>query len=119
MSGIYKAVKQGTTNIVKIFKGSQLIWEANGVKTITFNLPARVSAYSSEIQITKDSYEKLTGKSILEVKIGDYPSIDGQNIKGTSNAYGDYLLTFNKNLSSMLNSSAWIEAGTKVTITYE
>lgn len=119
MSGIYKAVKQGTNNIVKIFKGIELKWEAFIGKTITFYLKSSIPPNSSLLEILDDVRFELSHKKILKVQIGNLPSIDGGQIRGVTEFTNATNIYFSKDFETLTNSYYTIKAGTQVTIWYE
>lgn len=103
----------GSKGVIKVMKGSDLVWEKSTIKTISWTISNQISPYANNLIVPKEFQSDLKDKQIISVKIGDL----GEVSNGITNSIP--YLRFSKSFDELLGTSDWIHAGTIITVTYK
>lgn len=114
--GIDEVNYQG--NISKALKGTELIWEKNQIKTISWLYQSQLSPFSESISIyDEDVIRQIKDKIIIDITIGNYGSIEiGEKFYLVN---GQSRLSLRASLEELLGVKDFIPRNTRMTIRYK
>lgn len=107
--------KLGNEQIIKVCKGSVVIWKKDMINTISYESEEIIRDWNTDISIPTNIYNTLKGKDLIELAIGYYKIQKGDFYLSE---YGSRF----KLSGSMMDVAGlldWIPAGTKITVTYK
>lgn len=103
-------------NISKVLKGTELIWEKNGIKEFSWLHPSQISPFSSHVIVYGDEQTTLNNKYLIDIKINGYRSIVINEFVTIS--YGALVINLGGSLDELLGINNIIPANTKITVRY-
>ena len=113
-------IKKGSTTkipkgIVKVMRGSSLVWKKNVGGTISFKATEIIYNWSTDINIPENIHKILKGKELLELNVGGY------RIKKGDFYLSGFVPKFNlsKSMMDLTGLKNSLNAGTTITVTYK
>lgn len=103
-------------NISKVLKGTELIWEKNGIKEFSWLHPSQISPFSSYMLVYGDAQTTLNNKYLIDIKINGYRSILRNEL--ITIRHGNLRINFGGSLDELLGINSIIPANTKITVRY-
>lgn len=112
-----KDIYMGVDGISKVYLGTNLIWEKNNIKTISWVYPSQISPFSTSITVYDENVDRqLRGRYIIDVTIGNYGKVE---IGKKFNSVGNLMLSFGGSLDDLLGVTDWIPSNTRITVRYK
>lgn len=112
-----KDIYMGIEGISKAYLGTDLIWEKNDIKTISWIHSSQISPFTTSITVYDENADReLRGRYIIDITIGDYESIE---IGKKFNNAGNLSIGLGKSLDELIGITDMIPANTKITVRYK